>query len=466
MPGFSCVRKDILSQGQRGLCILIRSHIEFQILHLSHISHHSVEIQGIKIFEDLGVIILNDCTPTLIQPSNYRRSVIDLCIVSSNLALICSSSTLDDSDYSDHLPVKLQLGGLNRYLDEEFRWKGLHYEQFFCSQTNKLWFNKYFFKSEEIVLINRLRANHYNLNYSLHRKNIVAPKACPCGIFTDGRTNKLIGIWYMGHYTDMILVRIYGNNSDLLIDRKSEIKNIRILNKAGYTHCIYATFNNGFAYEFLEGETLTTETVKNPKVYPLIAKRMAEMHNLESENESISKDAFIWEKIKKFMQIIPKRFSDSLKQAKFEMLIPSYAILEKEYQLLKSTLSKVNSPVVFAHNDLLLGNILYNQKQESVVFIDYEYTALNYQAFDIVNHFTEFAGFDEPDYSLYPDENFQKMWLKKYLQIYNATTNVSEKDVDKLYWQVTKFTPLPHFFWGCWALIQSEHSHIDFDFLE
>lgn len=74
------------------------------------------------------------------------------------------------------------------------------------------------------------------------------------------------------------------------------------------------------------------------------------------------------------------------------MLIPSHAVLEKEYQMLKSTLSKVNSPIVFAHNDLLLGNILYNQKQESVVFIDYEYTAFNYQAFDIVNHFTEFAG--------------------------------------------------------------------------
>lgn len=74
------------------------------------------------------------------------------------------------------------------------------------------------------------------------------------------------------------------------------------------------------------------------------------------------------------------------------MLIPSHAVLKKEYQMLKSTLSKVNSPIVFAHNDLLLGNILYNQKQESVVFIDYEYTAFNYQAFDIVNHFTEFAG--------------------------------------------------------------------------
>lgn len=88
------------------------------------------------------------------------------------------------------------------------------------------------------------------------------------------------------------------------------------MNKAGYTHCIYATFNNGFAYEFLEGETLTVETVRSLKIYPLIAKRMAEMHNLESENESVSKEAFIWEKTKKFMEIMPKRFSDSLKQVK------------------------------------------------------------------------------------------------------------------------------------------------------
>ncbi|KAL6428427.1 hypothetical protein ACFW04_008599 [Cataglyphis niger] len=284
--------------------------------------------------------------------------------------------------------------------------------------------------------------------------------------FTDGKTNKLVGIWYSGHYADMVLIRIYGNNSDLLIDRKNELNNIRILNKAGYTHCIYATFNNGFAYQFLEGETLTVETIRDPRVYPLIARRMAEMHCLKPENGPEPKRAFIWEKTKKFMQIMPKRFSDPLKQAKFEMLISPYMVLEEEYHLLENTLSKINSPVVYAHNDLLLGNVLYNKEQENVVFIDYEYTAFNYQAFDIANHFAEFAGIDEPDYSLYPDKNFQKAWLKEYLQRYNATNNVSEKEINKLYWQVTKFAPLPHFFWGCWSLIQSEHSHIDFDFLE
>lgn len=282
-------------------------------------------------------------------------------------------------------------------------------------------------------------------------------------LFTDGKTNKLIGVWHSGHYTDMVLIRVYGNNTDLLIDRKSEIRNIQILNKAGYTHCIYATFNNGFAYQFLEGETLTTETVRDPDVFPLIARRMAEMHNLMPESES--GEPFIWSATKRFMQIMPRRFSDPLKQSKFETIIPSHAILEEEYGVLEKTLSRVNSPVVYAHNDLLLGNVLYNRKQGSVVFIDYEYTACNYQAFDIANHFSEFAGFDEPDYSLHPDEDFQKAWLREYLGTYKGTGNVLEEDVDKLYWQVSKFAPLPHFFWACWALIQSEYSSIDCDFL-
>lgn len=47
-------------------------------------------------------------------------------------------------------------------------------------------------------------------------------------IFTSGKTNKLIGIWYADHYTDMVLVRIYGNNTELLVNRKNEIKNIRV----------------------------------------------------------------------------------------------------------------------------------------------------------------------------------------------------------------------------------------------
>lgn len=47
---------------------------------------------------------------------------------------------------------------------------------------------------------------------------------------------------------------------------------------------------------------------------------------------------------------------------------------------------------MFAHNDLLLGNVIYNEHEGTVHFIDYEYATYNYQAFDIANHFNEFVG--------------------------------------------------------------------------
>ena len=86
---------------------------------------------------------------------------------------------------------------------------------------------------------------------------------------------------------------------------------------------------------------------------------------------------------------------------------------------MEQELIKVNSPVVFCHNDLLSANIIYNETAEKVSFIDYEYGCYNYRGFDIGNHFNEFAGF-ECNYSLYPDKKFQMQWLRHYLNAFNS----------------------------------------------
>lgn len=72
--------------------------------------------------------------------------------------------------------------------------------------------------------------------------------------------------------------------------------------------------------------------------------------------------------------------------------------LRADIKTLKIALENVGSPIVFSHNDLLLTNIILRRdaaaqgQPVSVAFIDYEYAMLNYQAFDIANHFIEFAG--------------------------------------------------------------------------
>lgn len=134
---------------------------------------------------------------------------------------------------------------------------------------------------------------------------------------------------------------------------------------------------------------------------------------------------------------------------------------------LEELLGGIGSPVVYCHNDLLLKNIIYHEKT-GVTFIDFEYGDFNYQAFDIANHFCEFAGVDVFDPSLYPSEEFQIKWLRNFLRhwrTYEEHKVSLEDHVTILLEQVKKFSLAAHLFWGVWALIQSRHSSLDFDFV-
>ncbi|CAJ0964627.1 unnamed protein product [Ranitomeya imitator] len=161
--------------------------------------------------------------------------------------------------------------------------------------------------------------------------------------------------------------------------------------------------------------------------------------------------------------------------------------LEEEMVWMEETLSGLGSPVVLCHNDLpVQEHHLQWQERKSanvratvadrtwmnVRFIDYEYSGYNYQAYDIGNHFNEFAGTErffpvnEVDYSLYPERALQLQWLQAYLSAFKeykgVKAEVSESEVERLYVQVNQFALASHFFWGLWALIQAKYSKIDF----
>ena len=73
-------------------------------------------------------------------------------------------------------------------------------------------------------------------------------------IFTDGISNKLIGVYVENvGKAEMVLVRVYGAKTELIIDRNAEIRNMTVLNEVGCGCELYAQFGNGLAYEFLPG---------------------------------------------------------------------------------------------------------------------------------------------------------------------------------------------------------------------
>lgn len=63
---------------------------------------------------------------------------------------------------------------------------------------------------------------------------------------------------------------------------------------------------------------------------------------------------------------------------------------------------------------MLSGNLMYNDNEEKLYFIDFEYGSYSYRGFDIGNHFNEYAGY-ECDYTLYPNKDEQYHFFKHYL---------------------------------------------------
>jgi ethanolamine kinase len=144
------------------------------------------------------------------------------------------------------------------------------------------------------------------------------------------------------------------------------------------------------------------------------------------------------------------------------------------------------TPFVFAHCDLLSGNVIIeptpssasasrrssasdgsdeDETAASVSFIDYEYATPAPASFDIANHFAEWGGFD-CDYNVLPTRHVRRSFLREYLHSFSAHANntYKESDLDDLFAQVDHFRGVPGFYWGIWALIQAQISLIEFDY--
>jgi ethanolamine kinase len=133
--------------------------------------------------------------------------------------------------------------------------------------------------------------------------------------------------------------------------------------------------------------------------------------------------------------------------------------------------------LVFAHCDLLSGNVIIQPKKigtttpsdkEIVSFIDYEYATPSPAAFDIANHFAEWGGFD-CEHHLLPAKSQRLDFIREYVRSYfsfqkTASPVNEETEVRKLFDEVDVWRGIPGFYWGIWALIQATISQIDFDY--
>ncbi|XP_068595649.1 ethanolamine kinase 1 [Brachionichthys hirsutus] len=292
--------------------------------------------------------------------------------------------------------------------------------------------------------------------------------------FTEGLSNQLIGC-FVGSLQapGCVLVRLYGKMTELYVNRDREVEIVQVLHTHGCGPQIYCSFLNGICYEFVRGRVLDDDLLQQLPTYRLIAAEMGRIHSIQpGRNRPVEPQ--LWTKMSHFLTLVKNGVhggpagQQRTKSPVAVQEVPSVETLSAELDLLKNHLSRIGSPTVLCHNDLLTKNIIYNQEEGIVRFIDYEYADFNYQAFDIGNHFNEFAGVNDVNYSRYPSRELQRDWLTAYLESWKRSSGrdatVTEAEVTRLYVHACKFSLASNFLWGLWAILQSRYSSIDFDF--
>ncbi|KAJ3677046.1 hypothetical protein LUZ60_002770 [Juncus effusus] len=280
---------------------------------------------------------------------------------------------------------------------------------------------------------------------------------------SGGITNLLLKISIKeGNFNESLTVRLYGPNTDLIIDRKREMQALPYLSSAGFGAKLLGVFSNGMVQSFINARTLEPSDMRNPKIASEIAKELSRFHQVEIPG---IREPQLWNDISRFLKKAEAlKFDDDdddEKQAKYQQI--SFTEIRTEVNQLKELTERFSAPIIFAHNDLLSGNLMLNDSEGKLYFIDFEYGSYSYRGYDIANHFNEYAGFD-CDYDLYPDKEAQYHFFRSYLDSDNPEA-VLERDLETLYVETNTFRLASHLYWALWALIQAKVSPIDFDYL-
>ncbi|URE00042.1 ethanolamine kinase [Musa troglodytarum] len=231
------------------------------------------------------------------------------------------------------------------------------------------------------------------------------------------------------------------------------------LSAAGFGAELLGIFGNGMVQSFINARTLSPSDMGDCKIAKKIARHLRKFHQVAIPG---SREPQLWNDIFKFLnEAVTIKFDDSGKQARYESI--SFQEIQAEINELKDLTDLLNAPVVFAHNDLLSGNLMLNDKEGKLYFIDFEYGSYSYRGYDIGNHFNEYAGLD-CDYSLYPDKDAQYHFFKNYLEP-EKPLEVPDKDLEAIFVETNTYRLASHIYWALWALIQAKASPIDFDYL-
>jgi ethanolamine kinase len=245
------------------------------------------------------------------------------------------------------------------------------------------------------------------------------------------------------------VVRVYGNSTELIINRREEIENIL---KIGFTS-VYATFPNGLIVSYQKGCPMDVPMMADPEISDKVAATLARLHRVTLAETGHANELF--------GRI--GRFLDGLDPSRPGLDV---AELRRRVEALRRETEKElsDSVIVLCHCDLLAGNLLWDEDAATVNIIDYEYSDWTWPEFDIANHFFEWCGF-ECELARFPSIAQQKTFIRRYLTVLFGK-QPTDAEVDEWQRRVALCVPASGIFWGTWGFFQDQNSAVKFPYLE
>ncbi|OQR92792.1 choline/ethanolamine kinase [Achlya hypogyna] len=252
---------------------------------------------------------------------------------------------------------------------------------------------------------------------------------------------------------DNVILRIYGDGLDAFFARDEELHIFELIAGLNLGLGLLGKFENGRAESFIPGRPLTAMDLREPSLCEKIARKFSIFHGV---NLPIDKSPRV-------LATIDEWFAQAAVMTT-PRPVDMRAIADGIARL-KGYAARVDSPVVFCHNDLNCSNIMLSGHE--VIFIDFEYSHYNPRGFDLGNHFAEWCYFmhgppvETPDVAMYPTVDDQRRFCRAYLNE-KATPDA----VEALRLEANVYALAAHLYWATWAIVQSPKSTPDFNYFE
>lgn len=161
-----------------------------------------------------------------------------------------------------------------------------------------------------------------------------------------------------------VLLRIYGqiHGEQAFESIMTESVVFTVLSERNLGPKLYGIFPGGRIEQYIPARPLATGELSDPKISCKIAEKMAKIHSL---NVPVSKEPeWLWKTMERWLanaETILANFTSSNPIDMKHAAAMRHIDFRKELDWIKETVDKESFPVVFSHNDLQEGNILFKE---------------------------------------------------------------------------------------------------------